>query len=90
MITAQEGYFKIISKHPLDKLDACLDMGNFWLYIFRPVDMSDDEKNLCGTIFDAVRKRDGRCYMYDILSKPDAFRKAKKVEVKDIYSSKFS
>ncbi len=87
MTTAQDGYLKIVNKHPLEKIDVCLDMGSFWLYMFRPIGMEDGETNLCGTMFDAVRKSDGKCYLYDILSKPHAFRKAKKVEIKDLYDS---
>ena len=87
MITAQEGYLRLLNKHPLEKIDICLDMGVFWLYMFRPIDMKDGETNLCGTIFDAIRKRDGKYYLYDISSKPNVLKKAKKVEIKDFYDA---
>ena len=85
MITAKDGYNKVKKSHILDELTDCLDFGSFYVYFFKPLDMKDDGTNLSGTFFDAIDKKSGRHFMYDLTSDYDAFENAKKVRVSDIY-----
>ena len=90
MITAKDGYNKIKKSHILDELTDCLDFGSFYVYFFKPLDMKDDEANLSGTFFDAIDKKSGRHFMYDLTSDYDAFENAKKIKIDDVYIRKLN
>lgn len=87
MITATDGYNKIKKSHILDKLTDCLDFGSFYVYFFKPLDLKDNDVNLSGTFFDAIDKKNGRHFMYDLTSDYEAFENAKKVHITDLYDN---
>ena len=37
MISAEDGYNKIIKQHVMDRLTTVLDFGKFYVYFFKPI-----------------------------------------------------
>lgn len=87
-MTPQEAYNILYKHYPLSRVNACLDYGNFYVFSLIPADIPTGETYYTGTIFDAVDKRTGKVFKYDITSNIDAYENAKNVSVVDIFSQK--
>lgn len=68
-------------------LRSCLDFGKFFLFIMGRLDLGPEERCFTGTVFDAVDKKTGRCYKYDITTNPSAYQKAKRIDIKSVLGS---
>lgn len=87
-MTATEAY-KILSKeHPLMRVRSCLDFGAFYGFFLAPMNVEDDEDYAVGTCMEAVDKKTGNMFIYDITSDLDAYDRAKVVEVQTIFDRK--
>lgn len=87
-MTGQEAYMKLYPDHILDKVDLCLDFGSFFVFFFRPMRLGPDERYCTGAMFDAVRKSDGKTFLYDITSDYDAYKNAKEVPIETVFQRK--
>lgn len=85
MLTANECYEKIMKKYPGSRLTGCLEFKNFFLFSLIPPWFSG-ENYLTGTTFDAVDKRNGKMFEYDITSDIEAYHNANKIEIETIYN----
>lgn len=91
-MTCQEA-FEILCKkenNNLIKVRGCLDFGTFFLFNLAPMYIDNSENYETGTEFDAVDKKTGRVFTYDITSDPDAFINAKEVSAKSLFDVKIS
>lgn len=86
----QEAYEIIKKQYPLHRLRGCLDFGRFYAFCIAPIYVDDDEDYLDGTTLDAVDKRTGRLFDYDITSDIAAYERATKVNVKTLFDTKLS
>lgn len=83
-MTPEEAYEKLqIGKMPMQVMD-CLDFGDFYAFALAPINVKKDSKYCIGTVLDAVDKKTGNVFSYDITDDPDAFRAAKRLSVKSI------
>lgn len=55
------------------------DVGDYWVFSLAPSDFPEDQTYDTGTIFTAVRKRDGQLGLYDITVNPEEFLNAKRM-----------
>lgn len=53
------------------------DVGDYWVFSLAPSDFPVGETYHTGTIFTAVRKKDGQLGLYDITVNPEEFLNAK-------------
>ena len=84
-MTAEEAY-KILSKeYPAMKVRTCLDFGSFFAFCLAPINVEDTDEYMTGTCMDAVDKKTGRTFIYDITTDLDAYERAKEVKCKTIY-----
>lgn len=84
-MTANEAYNILSKKKPLMRVRSCLDFGNFFAFFLAPLSISDDESYMAGTCMDAIDKKTGRTFIYDITTDYDAYERATPVKVKTIY-----
>lgn len=70
------------------KVRSCLDFGPFYGFFLAPMNVNINEKYDVGTCMEAVDKRTGSIYIYDITSDLDAYDRAKVVEVQTIFDQK--
>lgn len=82
MITVNEAYDIAKQKYDFARLMCSLEFDSFYLFSFAPLFMDTTTGYYTGTEFDAVDKKDGRTFLYDITSDPDAFEKAKPIQIK--------
>ena len=54
------------------------------------MDVADDGDYFTGTVFDAIDKKTGRIFEYDITDDSDAYEKAKPVSVDTIWTTPVS
>lgn len=88
-MTAKEAYDILCKKYgQLQQVIGCLDYGNFYIFSLAPMDVTVDGTYYTGTQFDAVDKKTGRTFVYDITSDLDAYERAKPVEVETVYDMK--
>lgn len=88
MINQDEAYNIARKKYNFPKLLSCLEFDSFYLFSFAPLLTDVSDGYFTGTIFDAVDKKDGRLYLYDITSDLDAFEKAKSIKIETILDKK--
>lgn len=85
MITAEQAY-KILSKDmPASIVKTCLDFGSFFAFSLAPITVGSGTY-YTGTTMDAVDKKTGRVFEYDILSDIDAYEKAEEVSVETVFN----
>lgn len=83
---AVEEAYKILSKeYPTMRVRSCLDFGSFFAFCLAPINVKDTDDYMTGTCLDAVDKKTGRTFIYDITSNFDAYERAKEIKVKTIY-----
>ncbi len=89
-MTPEEAYGILTKGSSLKRLGGCLDFGNF--YVFCIVRWFEDPKDnyLSGTVFDAVDKKTGKIFEYDITSDPDAYFNAKEISIKTMLDTPIS
>lgn len=81
--------FKVIEKeYPLCKVRTCLDFGRFYLFSIAPMHVSENDKYYTGTAFDAVDKKTGSHFIYDITTNLAAYEKAKELAVDTIWDTR--
>lgn len=83
MFSAATAYKLVKPEHPDDVLTFCKDFGNFYVFGFVPKGV-DPEGYFGGTFYDAVNKKTGEYFMYDILSDPKAWLNSKKIDLKTL------
>lgn len=81
-MTPEDGYKIIKKKYPLGKLAQCLDFGDFYVYIFSPI-MSEDPV-ISGYIFDAVEKRSGKPFLYNLTDDVEAYYNSTEIKIEDV------
>lgn len=82
-MTANEAYSKLKRRYPdLMIVKFCKDFG------LAPLDVPEDETYRTGRLFDAVDKKTGRIYKYDITSDVDAYYDSIDVEVNTIFDER--
>ena len=80
--------YKILSKeYPLMRVRTCLDFGSFFAFCLAPLYVSNSDNYEVGTCLEAVDKKTGKVFIYDILSDVDAYENAKEVIVKTIFDT---
>lgn len=81
--------YKLLSKiKPAYDVGGCLDFGKFYVFCLIPFYNIGDETYDSGTVFDAVDKRTGKIFEYDLTSDPDAYNNAKEIDIKTIFDTK--
>lgn len=88
MITAQKAYSILSKDYPAHKILGCLDFGSFFVFSLCPLDKISDETYYTGTIMDAVDKKTGKTFKYDLTDNIEAYQNAKEVEVNDVFRQK--
>lgn len=87
-MTGEEAY-KILSKeYPLMKVRSCLDFGTFFVFCLAPLDVKETDEYMTGTCMEAVDKKTGKVFIYDITSDFDAYERAKEIKVKTIFDER--
>lgn len=86
-LTADDAWNILRSKDPFIRCRGCLDFGDFYLFSTAPMAVKNDDMYMSGTVFDAVSKTNGKCFLYDITSDLDAYENAKPIKVKTIYDT---
>lgn len=93
-MTPNEAFKKIVKANynssPFMKCRACLDFGAFYVFCIAPMDVADDGDYFTGTVFDAIDKKTGRIFEYDITDDSDAYDMAKPVSVDTIWTTPVS
>lgn len=89
-MTGQEAFEIIRKRKPLVKVRGCLDYGTFYAFCLAPIYVNDNEEYFTGTVMDAVDKKTGRVFMYDISSDIDAYERAKNVDISDVFDTPIS
>lgn len=84
-MTANEAYKILSKKHPMMKVRSCLDFGSFFAFCLAPLNVKDTDEYMTGTCMEAVDKKTGRVFIYDITSDLDAYEQAKEVKVTTIF-----
>lgn len=85
-MTAEEAYKILSIEHPMMRIRSCLDFGSFFAFCLAPINVKDTDEYMIGTCMDAVDKKTGRTFIYDITTDYQAYEKAKEVKVKTIYN----
>lgn len=85
-LTAQDAYSIIHEKYPTEKVRSCLEYDDFFLFVMAPLYVLDSESYCPGTVFDAVDKRTGRMFEYDITTDIDAYDRAANVKIDTFFS----
>lgn len=78
MISLKDAKEIIFKKYEGFSLNRCLDYGEFFVFFLIPSERKKGTYQV-GTIFPAVRKKDGKFFQYDITSNPEAYMKAKRI-----------
>lgn len=90
MLSAEECY-KIASKElKINNIRGCMDLGSFYIFSLAPINVSDNENYVTGTVFDAVDKRTGKMFPFDITSDIGLYMNGKPVKIKGILDTKIS
>lgn len=88
-MTANDAYSKLKRRYPdLMIVKFCKDFGSFFLFGLAPLDAPEGETYRTGRLFDAVDKKTGRIYKYDITSDIDAYYDSIDVEVNTIFDER--
>lgn len=87
-MTATEAYSILCKKYSLMRVRACLDFGGFFAFCLAPLYVKDNDAYDVGTCMEAVDKKTGRIFIYDITSDVDAYHKAKPMDVNTIFDMK--
>lgn len=87
MLTAKQAY-KVLSKdNPASIVKSCLDFGSFFAFSLAPITIGD-KVYYTGTTMDAVDKKTGMIFEYDITSDIDAYENAKEVSIDTVFNRK--
>lgn len=87
-MTPQKAYNILSKDYPMSRVIACLDYGYFYVFSLIPADIPSGETYYTGTVMDAVDKKTGKVFKYDLTSDIDAYENAKNVSVMDVFSQK--
>lgn len=87
-MTPQEAYNILSRDYPMSRVNACLDYGGFYVFSLIPADIPLGETYYTGTVMDAVDKRTGKAFKYDLTSDVDAYENVKNVSIIDVFSQK--
>lgn len=87
-MTATDAYNILCKEHHLMKIRTCLDFGGFFAFFLAPLYVEDSEDYMTGTCMEAVDKKTGRTFVYDILTDIDAYHEAKPVNVNTIFNTR--
>lgn len=91
-MTSNEAY-NILVRSDKSKIfmtcSSCLDFGTFFVFSLRPMG-DESDVYFSGTVFDAVDKKTGRVFAYDITSDLDAYDTAKSVPVETFLDRPYS
>lgn len=85
-MTAEKAFDIVKKNHPTERLNTCLDFGKFYTFSFIPINVSNPFDYFTGSIVEAVDKRSGRVYFYDLTSNYNAYERAKKVDIADVFN----
>ncbi len=81
MITPEAAYDVIKKKYDLPKILSCLEFDNFYLFSVAPALVNTSNGYFTGTTFDAIDKKSGKHFYYDISTDLDAFENAKSITI---------
>lgn len=87
-MTADEAYRILSKEYPAEAIRVCLDFGEFFLFSLAPFYINSGETYYSGTVMDAVDKKTGEIYKYDITDDVDAYLNSKPVEIKTFLDQK--
>lgn len=87
MIDAKQAYDILSRERPASIVKTCLDFGSFFAFSLAPFYIGS-EIYYTGTTLDAVDKKTGKIFEYDILSDLDAYEDAKEIDLKTVYDQK--
>lgn len=83
-MTATEAFELLVRtnyKTPLIRCRSCLDFGSFFVFCVAPMNVRDTDSYFTGTTFEAVDKKTGKIFDYDITSDVDAYENAKNIHI---------
>lgn len=86
-MSGQEAYEILRKSYPFSQVRGCLDYGSFFVFFLAPINIPNGEGYFIGTIMDAVDKKTGRVFKYDLMEDIDAYERAKNVSILDIYDT---
>lgn len=89
-MNAQEAYKTLQKEYPLSKVIDCLDFGDFFAFTLAPIGTKIDGPYCTGPNMYSVDKKTNKTSIYNILSDPNKFLYAEKVDVKDIMDTRLS
>lgn len=89
-MSAYDAYEILRKDFPLSKVRTCLDFKTFFAFFLVPLDIGNSETYLFGTMIDAVDKKTGKTFKYDLSSDYDAYERAKPVEIEMFLDTKMS
>lgn len=75
MISSKDAKLIIEDLKPDEKISQMLEFPEFYVCMMVPKESTNQVET--GRIFDAIRKKNGEWFDYDITSDPDAYFKAK-------------
>lgn len=81
-MTADEAYKKILVRYPFQTVQTCLEIDDFYVFFMRPLGLSKKERCLTGTIFPAVKKKNGEFLCMILLLMLMPISKQKKIDIK--------
>ena len=87
-ISAKDAYFIAKKADPGAKIIGSQDYGEFYVFdmVSGDVDLNDNENPvILGALRTAVRKRNGKVFVYNIFSDMDAYKSAKPVPLEDLF-----
>lgn len=84
MLNPEEAYKIAKQQHNFSKLLSCLDFGIFYLFSFAPLLENTNDGYLTGTTFDAVDKKTGKYFLYDITNDLSLYDKAKEIKINTV------
>lgn len=87
-MTGQEAYSILSKDYPAHKVLGCLDFGDFFVFSLCPLDKVSNETYYTGTVMDAVDKKTGKVFKYDLTDDIEAYQNAEEVDIKDVFSQK--
>jgi hypothetical protein len=84
-MTANDAYEILTRNNALVRVRCCLDFDSFFAFCLAPIYVRDDDEYLSGTILQAVDKKSGKVFDYDITSDIDAYEKAIETKVNTFF-----
>lgn len=87
-MTGQEAYSILSKNYSAHKVLGCLDFGTFFVFSLCPLDKISNETYYTGTVMDAVDKKTGKTFKYDLTDNIESYNNAEKIEINDIFDQK--